>query len=196
MRCPFDAGMPGDRRVRLPQLGDPDETVVARKLTARKGCKARQPASCDRLSFSTNWQDNLTQSGINNIIQSVIHKPSGYNSISPYFVVNGAQKMIDLLKKLFNANELRRYDAADGTIMHVEVQIDDSVIRIGDSSEEFPTNSLLTHVYVSNVDEVFNKAIEFGCIALEAPREREGDPDRRGIFKDFAGNVWSIAAQL
>ncbi|MDF2684819.1 MAG: hypothetical protein K0R47_6009, partial [Brevibacillus sp.] len=36
------------------------------------------------------------------------YKPSGYNSISPYFVVNGAQKMIDFLKKLFNANELRR----------------------------------------------------------------------------------------
>jgi uncharacterized glyoxalase superfamily protein PhnB len=124
------------------------------------------------------------------------YKPSGYNSISPYFVVNGAQKMIDFLKKLFNANELRRYDAADGTIMHVEVQIDDSVIMLGDSSEEFPPNSLLIHVYVSNVDEVFNKAIELGCISLEAPREREGDPDRRGTFKDFAGNVWSIATQL
>ncbi|MDF2962106.1 MAG: hypothetical protein K0S39_3841 [Paenibacillus sp.] len=123
-------------------------------------------------------------------------KPSGYNSISPYFVVNGAQKMIDLLKEIFNAKELRRYDAADGTIMHVEVQIDDSVIMLGDSSEEFPPNNLLIHVYVSNVDEVFNKAIEFGCISMEAPREREGDPDRRGTFKDFAGNVWSIATQL
>jgi uncharacterized glyoxalase superfamily protein PhnB len=123
-------------------------------------------------------------------------KPSGYNSISPYFVVAGAQKMIDLLKELFNAKELRRYDAADGTVMHVEVQIDDSVIMLGESSEEFPPNNLLIHVYVSNVDEVFNKAIEIGCIPVEAPRERDGDPDRRGTFKDFAGNVWSIATQL
>jgi PhnB protein len=123
-------------------------------------------------------------------------KPSGYNSISPYFIVNGAQKMIDLLKELFNAKELRRYDAADGTIMHVEVQIDDSVIMLADSSEEFPPNNLIIHVYVSNVDQVFNKAIEFGCISMETPREREGDPDRRGTFKDFAGNVWSIGTQL
>lgn len=98
------------------------------------------------------------------------------------------------LKELFNAKELRRYDAADGTIMHVEVQIDDSVIMLGDSSEEFPPNNLLIHVYV--LDEVFNKAIELGCISLEVPREREGDPDRRGTFKDFAGNIWSIATQL
>jgi uncharacterized glyoxalase superfamily protein PhnB len=123
-------------------------------------------------------------------------KPSGYNSISPYLVVTGAQKMINLLKELFNAQELRRYDAADGTIMHVEVQIDDSVIMLGDSSEKFPPNNLLIHVYVSNVDEVYNKAIEIGCISMEAPREREGDPYRRGTFKDFAGNVWSIATQL
>ncbi|MCL7749557.1 hypothetical protein [Halalkalibacter alkaliphilus] len=47
-------------------------------------------------------------------------KPSGYNSLSPYFVVNGAQKMVDLLTKLFNGKELRRYDMPDGSIMHVE----------------------------------------------------------------------------
>lgn len=123
-------------------------------------------------------------------------KPSGYNSLSPYFVVNGAQKMINLLTELFNAKELRRYDEPDGTIMHVEVQIDDSVVMIGDSSEQFPPNNLLIHVYVSDVDEIFEKAMGLGCISMEAPNERHGDPDRRGTFKDFSGNIWSIATQL
>jgi uncharacterized glyoxalase superfamily protein PhnB len=54
-------------------------------------------------------------------------KPAGYNSVSPYFIVNGAQKFIDLMKKIFDAKELRRYDMPDGTIMHAEIQIDDSV---------------------------------------------------------------------
>jgi len=123
-------------------------------------------------------------------------KPSGYNSVSPYLVVKGAQKMIDLLTKMFNAKELRRYDTPDGTILHVEVQIDDSVIMIGDSSEQFPPNTHLIHVYVPNVDETFDKAIELGCISIESPREREGDPDRRGTFKDFSGNIWSVATQM
>jgi uncharacterized glyoxalase superfamily protein PhnB len=65
-------------------------------------------------------------------------KPSGYNSVSPYFIVNGAQKMIDLLKKIFNVQELRRYDLPDGTIMHVEVKLDDSVVMIADSNEQYP----------------------------------------------------------
>jgi len=28
----------------------------------------------------------------------------GYNSVSPYFIVDGARKMVDFLKESFNAN--------------------------------------------------------------------------------------------
>lgn len=123
-------------------------------------------------------------------------KPAGYNSVSPYFVVNGAQKMIDLLTNLFNAKPLRRYEMPDGTIMHAEVQIDDSVIMLGDSSDQFPPTSFMMHVYVSNVDAVYEKALGLGCVSVEPPKEREGDPDRRATFKDFAGNTWSVGTQV
>ncbi len=125
-----------------------------------------------------------------------IFKPNGYNSVSPYFVVDGAKKLIDLLVRIFDAEELRKYDMPDGTIMHAEIKIDDSVLMFGNSSDKFPPNKLLTHIYVPNVDNVFQKAIDLGCEPLEKPKEREGDPDRRGSFKDFAGNVWSIGTQL
>lgn len=125
-----------------------------------------------------------------------LFKPSGYNSVSPYFVVNGAQELIDLMKHIFNATELRRYDRPDGTIMHAEVRIDDSVIMIGDSSGEFPPLPWIIHIYVPNVDEIYKNAVEYGCEIVEEPREREGDPDRRGTFKDFAGNMWSVSTQL
>lgn len=123
-------------------------------------------------------------------------KPGGYNSVSPYFVVDGAQKFVDLLKALFNATEKRRYDMPDGTIMHIELQIDDSIVMIGDASEQFPANSHLMHVYVNDVDEVFERAMNLGCTSVELPKEREGDPDRRGSFRDFAGNEWSIGTQI
>src|SRR3989337_3154978 len=123
-------------------------------------------------------------------------KPSGYNSVSPYLVVDGAQKMVDMLKKIFQATELRRYDRPDGTIMHVEIRIDDSVVMMGDSSQEYPANQLLIHIYVPNVDEVFKKALDYGCKPVEAPTMREGDPDRRGSFVDFAGNTWAIATMF
>lgn len=123
-------------------------------------------------------------------------KPAGYNSVSPYFIINGAQKFIDLMQEIFNAKELRRYDLPDGTIMHAEIQIDDSIIMVGDSSDKFPPVSLVMHVYVPDVDATFNKAIEAGCESVEQPKERDQDPDRRATFNDFAGNMWSIGTQL
>ena len=123
-------------------------------------------------------------------------KPANYNSASPYFIVNGAQKLIDLMKKIFNAKELRRYDMPDGTIMHAEIQIDDSVIMLGDSSDKFPPIPMVMHVYVANVDETFEIAIKAGCEIVEQPNQREGDPDRRATFKAFAGNMWSVGTQL
>lgn len=123
-------------------------------------------------------------------------KPSGYNSVSPYFIIDGAQKFIDLLQKIFGATQLRRYDRPDGSIMHAEIRIDDSIIMVGDSSQEFPAVSLIMHVYVSNVDETFDKAVKAGCEIVERPKERDGDPDRRATFKDFAGNTWSVGTQV
>src|SRR5689334_10977137 len=122
-------------------------------------------------------------------------KPTGYNSVSPYFIVNGAQRFIDLMTEIFNGQELRRYDNPDETIMHAEIKIDDSVIMLADSSEKFPPVTMVMHVYVSNVDETFTKAIDAGCEIVEKPKETEGDPDRRATFKDFTGNMWSIGTQ-
>ena len=115
--------------------------------------------------------------------------------MSPYFIVSGAQKWMDFLKDLFNAEELRRFDGPDGTIMHAEVRIDDSVIMLSDATDKFPPVELVMHVYVQNVDAVYARAIGLGCTPVEAPKTREGDPDKRGSFKDAAGNWWSVSSQ-
>jgi uncharacterized glyoxalase superfamily protein PhnB len=123
-------------------------------------------------------------------------KPKNYNSVSPYFMVDDAKRMVRLLTDLFNAKVLRKYDKPDGKIMHIEIQIDDSVIMLADSTPQYPANKYWMHAYVSNVDETFRKAIELGCESVEEPKIKENDPDKRGTFKDFAGNMWSLATQL
>jgi uncharacterized glyoxalase superfamily protein PhnB len=123
-------------------------------------------------------------------------KPQGYNSLSPYFIVDDCRKMIELLKGIFNAQELRKFENSDGSIMHVELKIDDSVIMLSDSSKMYPANQLLMHVYVPDVHQTFKKAISLGCQPLEDPINKEGDPDIRGSFKDFQGNTWAIGTQI
>lgn len=126
----------------------------------------------------------------------VVYKPSSYNSVAPYLIVQGAQKMIDFLKELFGATELRRYDLPDGTVLHMEMRLDDSVIMLAESNDNYPPNRHLLHVYVPDVDATFEKALRLGCTEVQKPKEQEGDPDRRGMFQDFAGNTWAVSTQM
>jgi len=123
-------------------------------------------------------------------------KPAGYNSVSPYFVIEGAEKFVDLLKELFHATQDRTFKRQDGSIMHTEVKIDDSVIMISEATKEFQGNTHMMHVYVPNVDDVYKKALALGCKSLGEPVQKEGDPDRRGGFEDFAGNAWYVSTQV
>ena len=123
------------------------------------------------------------------------YKPKDYNSLSPYLIADGAQKLVDLLKTIFNATELRRFDHDNGSIQHIELRLDDSIIMIGDSTDKYSANTTMLHIYVPDVFETYKLAIDNGCEPIEQPINKHGDPDTRGGFKDFAGNYWAIGQQ-
>ncbi len=122
-------------------------------------------------------------------------KPVGYSSCSPYLVVEGAQRVIDFAKAAFGAAELRRYDMPDGSIMHAELRIDDTVIMLGEAGGDYPPIPSLVHVYVEDVDRTYQAALAAGAVEVDAPRTRDGDPDKRGSVRDPCGNTWAIATQ-
>jgi len=124
------------------------------------------------------------------------YKPEGYNSVSVYIVANGAQRVVDFLKKTFNAGELRRFDTPDGKIMHGEVRVGDTVVMIADAGGNYPAFPAWLHVYVPDVDATYKKALDAGGISVQAPVRKEGDPDKRGGVKDPAGNTWWISTQM
>jgi PhnB protein len=126
----------------------------------------------------------------------VSKKPEGYSSVSSYLVTEGAQRVIDFLKKTFGATELRRYDKPDGSIMHAEVRIDDTVVMIGDAGGQWPAFPSWLHVYVEDVDATYRRALEAGGVSVQEPEQKDGDADRRGGVKDPGGNTWWIATQV
>jgi uncharacterized glyoxalase superfamily protein PhnB len=123
------------------------------------------------------------------------YKPEGYPSVSAYVMVDGAQRVIDFLKKTFEATELRRYDSPDGTILHAEVRIDDTVVMLSDGGGQFPAFPIWLHVYVPDVDATYRRALEAGGVSVQEPVQK-GDPDRRGGVKDPSGNTWWISTQM
>lgn len=123
------------------------------------------------------------------------YKPDAYNSLSPYLIADNAEKLVNSLKAIFNASELRRFDHDNGKIAHIELKLDDTVIMISDSTASYPSNRSMLHVYVPDVEATFRKAIDLGCIMIEKPTNKEGDPDTRGSFYDYAGNYWAVSTQ-
>lgn len=103
--------------------------------------------------------------------------------------------MVDLLKDVFKATELRRFMKPDGKIMHIELQLDDSILMLADSTEDYPANTTMLHFYVADVFKTFQLAIDNGCKLIKEPAKKDDDPDIRGSFLDFAGNYWAVSTQ-
>lgn len=120
------------------------------------------------------------------------YKPENYNSLSPYLLVDDAQKLVDLLKIIFNATELRRFEDEKGKIRHLELKIDDTILMLANSMEIFPANHSMLHVFVPDVFKTFELAMQNGCEAIEKPILKPNDEDVRGGFIDFAGNSWFV----
>ena len=123
------------------------------------------------------------------------YKPDNYNSLSPYLIIDNAQKLVDLLKIIFHATELRRFDHDNGTIAHIELKLDDTIIMLSNSTDKYAANTTMLHIYVADVLKTFKVAVNNGCKIIEHPINKQGDPDTRGAFMDFAGNYWAVSTQ-
>ncbi|MFO0890078.1 MAG: VOC family protein [Isosphaeraceae bacterium] len=123
---------------------------------------------------------------------STSFKPDGYSTVSPYLIVRGAAATIEFLKRVFDAEELRRFPDESGRLVHAEVRIGDTVVMLADETEGWPAIPSHVHIYVSDVDETYRSAIAVGAESVQEP-VRKDDPDRRGGVKDGGGTTWWIA---
>ncbi len=127
---------------------------------------------------------------------NVTYKPAGYTSVSPYLVVSDARLLIEFLVSVFDAHRLRQYDRPDGSVMHAEMRIDDSIVMIGESPHSNDAQTAHIHVYVNDVDGVYRRALDHGGVSIQEPTQKDGDPDRRGGVSGPCGNSWWISTQV
>jgi PhnB protein len=129
--------------------------------------------------------------------------PDGYASVTPYLFISGAALAIDFYKKVFNATERLRIPGQDGKVGHAEIEIGDSVIMLADECPEssakgpqaYGGSPVTIHVYVTNSDEVFTKAIAAGAKQTR-PVETQFYGDRSGGFVDPFGHSWYVSTHV
>jgi PhnB protein len=127
--------------------------------------------------------------------------PDGYHSITPHLTVRGARRAIDFYRRAFGAEELGRMQGPDGkTVMHAELKIGDSRFFLGDEVPGMDCRSPETlggspsgiYLYVRNVDEAFQTAVDAGA-TVKRPVEDMFWGDRTGSILDPFGYVWDLA---
>jgi PhnB protein len=123
------------------------------------------------------------------------YKPGHSSTVSPYLIVNGANKTIEFLKEVFAAVEVCRFSDAEGKIRHSEVRIDDSVIMIAHGATGWPPIHAHVHIYVPDVDARYRRALDTGAVSVQEPIKKE-DEDKRGGVKDAGGTTWWIATKI
>ncbi|MGH9735656.1 MAG: VOC family protein [Candidatus Acidiferrales bacterium] len=129
--------------------------------------------------------------------------PDGYRSITPNLVSHNANDAIEFYKKVFGAVEKGgRALGPDGKVMHAELQIGDSIIFINDTmgpasvlGSEPKVHPLQLHLYVPNVDQVFDRATKAGARVAE-PLQDMFWGDRFGKIVDPDGHAWAIATHV
>jgi PhnB protein len=57
-----------------------------------------------------------------------------------------SKKLADLLTIIYGIKVLRRVDHENGKIAHIELQLDDSIILISDSTESYEANQTMLHI--------------------------------------------------
>jgi PhnB protein len=115
-----------------------------------------------------------------------------FKNIAPYILVKGAPRLVDFLTAAFEAKERIRVPRPDGSVMHCEVTVGNSVIELGDANEQYPPRSATVHLYVADADAAFERALKAGAVSVEPVADQPWG-DRQGSARDEFGNLWRIA---
>ncbi|AGI67934.1 putative glyoxalase/bleomycin resistance protein/dioxygenase [Octadecabacter antarcticus 307] len=118
--------------------------------------------------------------------------PEGYNSITPYFSVVDADRLILFLTAAFGACVIRESRYEDNRIQHARLRIGNSIIMLNESSNDYPANTSQMHLFVNDTDVAYERALKLAAVSKMEPNDRPHG-DRMAGIKDPCGNIWWIA---
>jgi uncharacterized glyoxalase superfamily protein PhnB len=120
---------------------------------------------------------------------------NGFSAITPYLLVEGVDRLLTFLPEAFGAQVLARETRPDGSIMHAEVRIGDSMLMMGGAGGGFGPMPASLYLYVANCDAVYEQALQAGASSVFEVMDLPSG-ERYGGVKDPCGNVWWVATHV
>jgi uncharacterized glyoxalase superfamily protein PhnB len=120
-----------------------------------------------------------------------------YNKVNFFIIIKGgAAKFIEFVDKVFDAmeNKKARTPDKDGTLIHAEIQVGNSMILVADSKPDWPFTPAFPQVYVDNAQSILDAAVKEGAEVITEVSEFYGGLDI-ARFKDPWQNIWWLFAK-
>lgn len=122
---------------------------------------------------------------------------------APELFINNAVKDISFYNQAFGALELLRFTNEDGSIHVVELSIDGAIFHVHEitakqyffSPDKNNGTTVCIGLFVSDVDEVMQKAIKAGATEINPAQDHEYGY-RQGTIKDPFGHYWQIQKKI
>lgn len=121
--------------------------------------------------------------------------PDGYHTVTPYLVATDAAKVLDFAQRAFGATEVEKHVDEKGRVVHAAARIGDSMIMLGQSTDQAKAMPCMLHLYVPDVDATYKRAIAAGGKSVREPTN-EFYGDRSAGVIDECGNQWWIATHV
>lgn len=121
--------------------------------------------------------------------------PEGFHTVTPLLTVQGSAKLIDFLKQAFDAKKIYLLNGPNGTVMHDELKIGDSMVIAGKTTEQRKLMLETVALCVEDMDGWYQQARGAEASSVRKPSDQFYG-DRGAGVKDFAGNHWWIHAHI
>ena len=118
-----------------------------------------------------------------------------YRTVTPYLCVADADAELTFLKTAFGATDVQCERNADGTVMHAEVMVGDTLIMIGQAGGQWPTKPAALYLWVKDVDDTYAKALSAGATSDSVPEDKPYGHRNAGVV-DANGVTWWIGAPI
>jgi PhnB protein len=121
--------------------------------------------------------------------------PADCHAITPYLLVSDINQFIDFLVHGLSGKVREKIARPDGSILHAQVMIADSLLMIGQPQAPWKPLPVMLYHYVPDCDATYKQALAAGATSEVEPADMFYG-DRHACVKDVAGNSWWIATHM
>ena len=121
--------------------------------------------------------------------------PKGYHTVTPYLLVKGAGKLVEFLKRAFDAKVVDLMNGPGGSVAHAALRVGDSMVMLGEAHGKWKPMPTMIYLYVKDADATYRRALRVGAKSVMKPADQFWG-DRHGGVVDAFGNQWWMSTHI